>query len=185
MDKATRKVAIILRGPPAVGKSSIRDRIVARLGGQATVRTVNLDAYWGPPHEWRYNEVAFRYADLQLAKEPVLVVALSSGEPPDLSFPGATRAAQEWVALLRQSGREVFPFLLWMDWNAAVTRLLARHRCNLHQVMRELGLYSLYEHQHQLATFPAIPHFQEHRIVTSSRTVDNVADEILQRAGLP
>src|SRR5262249_27657440 len=98
--------------------------------------------------------------------EPVLIAQLASGEPPDLSFSGATRAAQEWLDVLRQSGREAFAFLLQMEWDDAVARLTVRPQAqgNLFRLMQELGLYPLYEHQHALATFPVVQNFNEHTL---------------------
>ncbi|HEX4609049.1 MAG TPA: hypothetical protein VH092_12655, partial [Urbifossiella sp.] len=82
--------AIILRGPPGVGKTTVRELLRSHLG--RTARHINLDEYWGKG-EWRYSQPDFRYADLQLATEPVLLVELGWGEPPGLAFPGATRGA--------------------------------------------------------------------------------------------
>jgi hypothetical protein len=82
--------AVILRGPPGVGKSAVCTVLRGHLGPSG--RHVNLDAYWGRG-EWRYAQPEFRYADLQLAAEPVLVVELAWGEPDGLAVPGATRGA--------------------------------------------------------------------------------------------
>ena len=68
--------AVILRGAPGVGKSAVRNLLRAHLGPAA--RFINLDSYWGKD-EWRYTQPDFRYADLQLAAEPVLLVELAWG----------------------------------------------------------------------------------------------------------
>lgn len=116
--------AIILRGPPGVGKSAIRNLLRSQIGPAA--RSINLDAYWGRD-EWRYAQPDFRYADLQLATEPVLLVELAWGEPAGLAFPGATRGASEWVEILQKAKRKIYPFLLIASWNDILKRLMERH----------------------------------------------------------
>ena len=113
-----------------------------------------------------------------------MIAQLASGEPSDRSLVGATRGAQEWLDALRLTGREVFAFLLWMEWSDAVARLDARHPGNLFRMMQEIGLYSLYDHRHPLATFPPMHSFHEQLILTTGRSADEVADEIIRITGL-
>jgi hypothetical protein len=141
-----------------------------------------LDAYWGPG-EWRYEERAFRYADLLLAPEPVLVMELAWGEPPDLTFPGATTGAQEWVNVLRRTAREIFAFLLRAQWEDLVQRLVGRHGHPLY-AFNQIGRASFYEHRHSLFTYPEIAGFTETEIMTTGQTEQQVAEDIMRRAGL-
>jgi hypothetical protein len=108
---------------------------------------------------------------------------LAWGEPPDLSFPGATRGANEWVDVLRQAGRQIFAFLLTADWHEIVTRLIARH-IDLLAAMNQIGRASFYEHHHHYFMYPAIPGFVEQTIDTTGRTEQSVVDEVRQIAGL-
>ena len=174
--------AIILRGPPGVGKSAVRHELEYYLGKSA--RHVDLDAHWGRG-QWRYAHPEFRYADLQLAAEPVLLVEFAWGEPSGLTFPGATRGAEEWVGLLRRAGRQIFPFYLIAEWKDILQRLIERHgRDDPHRLLEELGRGSFYEHHHHLFTYPEIPGFTEQTIDTTGRTAESVADEIKVVAGL-
>lgn len=174
--------AIILRGPPGVGKSAICKLLQAHLGD--TSRHINLDAYWGKG-EWRYAQPAFRYADLQLATEPVLVVELAWGEPDGLIFPGATRGAAEWMDILHQARRELFPFFLTADWGDILKRLTERHgHDSHHNVFAELGRASFYEHKHYLFSYPESLGITERTIDTTGQTTESVADVIVQAAGL-
>ena len=174
--------AIILRGPPGVGKSAVRSQLQRYLGRAA--RHIDLDAYWGK-EEWRYAQPDFRYADLQLATEPVLLVELAWGEPAGLSFPGATRGAKEWVTILQKAKRQIFPFLLMAKWNDILDRLMARHGQDQQQdVLDQLGRGSFYEHKHQFFTYPAIPDFTELTIDTTGKTAESVANEVRKVAGV-
>ena len=172
--------AIILRGPPGVGKSAVRNLLQGHLG--ASTRFINLDAYWGK-NEWRYAQPNFRYADLQLATEPVLLVELAWGEPEGLSFPGATRGANEWVEILRKVKREIFPFLLTAEWHDILGRLMKRHG-DPANVLDQLGRASFYEHKHAMFTYPQIPGFAERTIDTTGKTAEAVSDEIKKVAGV-
>ncbi|MBN9122678.1 MAG: hypothetical protein J0I06_26615 [Planctomycetes bacterium] len=174
--------AIILRGPPGVGKSAVRTLLQGHLGKSA--RYINLDAYWGKD-EWRYAQPEFRYADLQLATEPVLVVELAWGEPDGLIFPGATRGANEWMSILQRAKREIFPFFLTAAWKDILNRLTERHgHKGHHDVLAELGRASFYEHRHYLFSYPEIPGITERTIDTTGKTADSVAEAIMGMAGV-
>ncbi|MCE9567026.1 MAG: hypothetical protein K8U57_33910 [Planctomycetes bacterium] len=181
MSSTVRK-AIILRGPPGVGKSVVRESLRRELGPAA--RHINLDAYWGKG-EWRYSQPDFRYADLQLALEPVLLVEFAWGEPEGLPFPGATRGADEWVNILQNAKREIFPFLLTAAWSDILKRLTGRHGHDMRaNVLDELGRASFYEHKHPMFTYPVIPGFKERAIDTTGKTEEAVVDEIRRVVGL-
>ncbi len=179
--KTPVRKAIILRGPPGVGKSAVCRVLVRRYGEAA--RHINLDSYWGKG-EWRYAQPDFRYADLQLAPEPVLIVELAWGEPDGLPFPGATRGADQWMHLLQQAKRVVLPFYLTADWNAILQRLTERHGYDSHHdALLELGRASFYEHKHHLFSYPEIPGITERTIDTTGKEADIVADLIMKMAG--
>lgn len=174
--------AIILRGPPGVGKSAVRNQLQGRLGKSA--RYINLDLYWGKD-EWRYAQPEFRYADLQLAAEPILLVELAWGEPEGLLFPGATRGAHEWMGILQKAKREIYPFFLTAEWKDILNRLTERHgQRGLHSVLAELGRASFYEHKHYLFSYPAIPGVTERTIDTTGKTAESVAEAIRKVTGL-
>lgn len=182
MSKSPDRKAIILRGPPGVGKSAVCKLLRGHFG--ETARHINLDTYWGKG-EWRYTQPEFRYADLQLAPEPVLVVELAWGEPDGLAFHGATRGAGEWIGMLRQAGREVLPFYLTAEWSDILKRLMERHgRDGQHHVMAELGRASFYEHKHPLFRYPDLLGITERRIDTTGKTAESVAEVIIEAAGV-
>jgi hypothetical protein len=185
MDTAKSKIAIILRGPPAVGKSQVARAIQQR---HCQSRRISLDDGWGPPCSFRYQSGPARYQDLSQATEPILLIELGCGAPVDLSFPGATQAAHEWISVLRSSGRTLFPFLLWVNWDQAVKNILTRHEndglAKLGIFWNFIGLYSLYEHAHPTVTLPQLPDFAEVKILTAHRSFADIASEILCRAGL-
>ena len=182
MSTGPGRKAIILRGPPGVGKSAVRELLQARLGKAA--RHIDLDAYWGTG-EWRYAQPEFRYADLQLATEPVVVVELAWGEPDGLAFPGATRGANEWMEILRRAQREIFPFFLTAEWADILKRLTDRHgRERHHDVFAELGRASFYEHKHYLFNYPEMPGIRERAIDTTGKEADSVAEVIVKVAGV-
>lgn len=179
---STTSKAVILRGPPGGGKSAARVALQGHLGKSG--RFINLDAYWGKG-EWRYSQPEFRYADLQLAREPVLLVELAWGEPDGLVFPGATRGANEWMAILQNAKREIFPFYLIAEWGDVLKRLMERHgRDGQHNVLADLGRASFYEHKHHLFRYPEIQGITERTINTTGRTTDSVAEEIIKVARL-
>lgn len=181
MSTHSARKAIILRGPPGVGKSAVCTAVRGHFGPDA--RHVNLDLYWGRG-EWRYEQQEFRYADLQLAPEPVLVIELAWGEPDRLLFPGATRGAAEWIGILQRAGREVFPFYLTADWNDILKRLLERHgQDRHHDVFAELGRASFYEHKHYMFSYPDIPGVRERPIDTTGKSADAVAELVMKVVG--
>lgn len=177
-----RRVAIILHGPPCTGKTTI----AAELRRLFHAGFISLDNGWAPG-EFRHRGGPSRYADLAQAPEPVLVVEIGCGEPFDLSFPGATRGASEWVNVLRTSAREIWPFLLTATWKDVLQRLDERHGGDPRKLFffwQFTGLNVLYQLRHPTATFPEIPDFQEHEITTSGRTLREVIDEIKAFSGL-
>jgi hypothetical protein len=174
--------AIILRGPPGVGKSAVRKLLQSHLGKSA--RYINLDSYWGKG-QWRYEQPDFRYADLQLATEPVVVVELAWGEPDGLAFPGATRGANQWMGILQRAKREIFPFFLTADWGDILKRLTDRHgRERHHDILTELGRASFYEHNHYLFSYPELPGVTERKIDTTGKTAESVAEQIKMVVGV-
>jgi hypothetical protein len=180
----TRRVAIVLYGPPATGKSTLAEVLRHRLV-QAS-RTISLDDGW-LHGQWRKTGGAGRYADIRQATEPILLLEIGCGEPPPLDFPGATRAANEWIDVLRESGREDFFFLLTLDWTDAAERIDRRftgQEAKLFLVWQHLGLHALYAHKHAMVTFVSNLGVQEHALDTSKLTSEMAADEVLRIAGL-
>jgi hypothetical protein len=103
-----RKIAIVLRGPPGAGKTTIACEIRRRL--KVTTGFVMLDTFWYPG-EKRF-EGHCRYWDL-IDDCDALIIELGYGEPEPEKFFGATKNPGEWLHILEAGGREVFFFLLW------------------------------------------------------------------------
>lgn len=118
-------VAVILRGPPCGGKTTVAKRLLECFGDDASLAI--LDRFW-MPGEKRYLGIC-RYWDL-FDESPVLIVELGYGEPHGDAFHGATRNPREWLTLLEASGRRPLFFLIWAPWEETRTRLLKRRITN-------------------------------------------------------
>ena len=57
-----QKIAIVLHGPPASGKSAIGRELLQRLPGEAGF--INLDDGWDPA-DWNYRAGPFGYSDVR------------------------------------------------------------------------------------------------------------------------
>jgi hypothetical protein len=118
----SRKLAIVLRGAPGTGKTTIRNALRHHFG-HARTALVSLDDGWGQG-ERRFVGFA-RYADL--ANQPdVLVLELGYGEPQGEAFGGATKNPREWLAPLEEEGRDVYSFVLNVDRSECLQRVAAR-----------------------------------------------------------
>lgn len=120
----TRKVAIVLRGPPGAGKSTVAN--VLQVIYPKNCR-VELDRYWGAG-EQRFAGTC-RYWDLRNQPE-VLIIELGFGEPHGDGFPGATKNPREWVSVLENEGREIFFFLLDIQESESQKRVNSRNDLN-------------------------------------------------------
>lgn len=106
------KFAVILRGPPASGKTTVAKEILARLGRQGEDPLI-LDGGWGvhPSPEFRYDP-ATRYQDLRGAAveaQEFLVIELGRGSHRSLlaSFPIQSSWTLDPVPLgIRMSGSQ-------------------------------------------------------------------------------
>ena len=83
--KSAAKIALILRGPPGAGKSTVAKILLALCPSSVWVE---LDRHWGKG-EKRFLKSG-RYWDLRDPRK-VLIVELGWGEPLGGRFPGATR----------------------------------------------------------------------------------------------
>ena len=80
----------------------------------------------------------------------VLVIEPAHGEPKDLRVKRATRGAEEWVNLIRASGRELFPYLLWLNWPDVVRQVLTRHEGgHFGLFLSQLETYLLYVNRNE------------------------------------
>ena len=120
-----QKLAIILRGPPATGKSTVAEAICAsaRTCGYSA-KVVNLDQGWLAHERPSRHGGPARYPELVSCSEDLLVVELAQGEPSLLGVAGegATHNPLEWLSLIMPEW-QVFSFLLWADWDQLSARL--------------------------------------------------------------
>ena len=117
-----RKVAIVLRGPPGAGKTSLANALQALYRLPRNSHVV-LDAFWGKGEKRIASSC--RYWDLR-DQSDVLIIELGYGEPLSESFTGATKNPREWISILENDGREVFFFLLQISQSEAVRRVSRR-----------------------------------------------------------
>jgi hypothetical protein len=176
------RIAVILHGPPAAGKSMISAEICRRLGAEA--KAINLDDGWGGPDDQRDRSRASGYSDIQGATERVLVIELAYGEPAAANGKGATREAERWVNLLREDGRKLYAYLLWRTWPDAGQQLFRRDGMNRDFFLARLNTYMLYVQLDDRTRFSAAVGLEEHKIVVSGRSINDVAREIMTRSGL-
>jgi hypothetical protein len=173
-ETAGRKIAIILRGPPAIGKTSVTGLLVEKML-PGTTKRIDLDQGWGYHQNWRFPAGKGRYADLK-APEDLLVLELVCGEP-DAGMLGATRNPREWVSVLEAEGRQTCAFLLWTDYETWQRRLLAKVPAG------DLGAhnyYRLFERQ-EWKDFPARAGVREELIDTTTLSKEQVADRVWAR----
>lgn len=124
MTEGPEKLAVVLRGPPCTGKSTIGCKLATWLGAPAVVV---LDERWGHGELRHRLRGIGRYPDLD-SNAPVLVIELGVGEPADGSSRGASRDPMEWVEILEDAGRRVWFFMLWASEDVLVERAKERER---------------------------------------------------------
>ncbi|MCI0589042.1 MAG: hypothetical protein L0323_19670 [Planctomycetes bacterium] len=113
----TRKTAVVLRGPPCGGKSTVGSELARQLASSVLV---SLDDGWNPS-ERRFKKDG-RYADL-VSNAETLIIELGFGEPAGESFPGATREPAAWLKVLREAGRSIHLFLLMPPLKETLRRI--------------------------------------------------------------
>lgn len=117
-----RRLAIVLRGPPGTGKTTILNALQRHYRLPLNSH-VTLDDFWFPG-EKRFADHC-RYWDLR-DQPDVLLIELGYGEPLGEVFAGATKNPGEWVSILEADRREVFFFLLDIDKAECLRRVAAR-----------------------------------------------------------
>jgi hypothetical protein len=175
---AKEHIAVLLRGSIGVGKSTVVDILLSKLGQPAKTQA-NLDSGWGE-HEFRYtNKGAERYADLAKRQEPVLFIELSCGEPfvLGLSGHGATLNPREWISILDSENRRLHAFLLTAPWADTETRLRQRSEPSLPAARQ---FYDLYQDA-RWRDFAARAGIDETVINTDGLSADDVADLVWGR----
>jgi hypothetical protein len=117
-----RKVAIVLRGPPGGGKTTIAHALQDHFGLPRHSH-IMMDDGWGTDQP-RFTGIG-RYADLRNQPD-VLIIELGFGEPYGQAFPGATKNPAEWVRILKEEGREIFYFVLQLSLAQTIRRVRQR-----------------------------------------------------------
>jgi hypothetical protein len=109
------KKAIILRGPPAIGKSTIKDCLLKKLalGEEAFLNLDKGQASQIPDRE----------------SQEILILELAYGEdtPPSTRY-GLTRNPKQWVESIRSQGRDIQSFLVYAEWAKAQQRVRSKWR---------------------------------------------------------
>jgi hypothetical protein len=118
----SRRVAIVLRGAPGTGKTTVGN-ILRQHFGYPNTALVTLDNGW-VPGEKRFSSQG-RYADL-FGQPVVLIIELGYGEPAGEKFYGATMNPSEWMHVLEQDGREVVSFMLHIEKVECLRRVTSR-----------------------------------------------------------
>jgi hypothetical protein len=168
----TKKIAVVLRGPMGVGKSTVADQVCRLLNAGAKIV---LDDHY----EARGRE---RDALFTGRQNDALVIELGCGEPLDLTFNGFTRDAEAWCGLLRQAGREVYFFKLWADW-ATVHQNMASRRSS-HLLSATLW-HRAYSTGLDIVTLPSPLRGLEQTINVDSKSPTQVAEEIVAAIRAP
>lgn len=174
-ETARRKMAIILRGPPAVGKSSITMLLATKMLPGST-KGIDLDDGWGEDQKRRFPAGEGRYADLKTSDD-LLVLELGCGEPVGWVFEGATRNPGEWVEVLEREGRQIYSFLLTAEHATWRKRMLKKVKGN---ETNEEAFYRLFDLQ-EWKEFPTKARVREEQIDTTTIDQQGVAARIWQQ----
>jgi hypothetical protein len=116
----SRKVAVVLRGPPGAGKSNVANALQVLYPKNSRVE---LDRFWGDGQQRFLGNC--RYWDLSNQAD-LLIIELGFGEPVGEVFPGATKNPREWIAVLERDNRIVLFFYLEVSEAEALSRVAQR-----------------------------------------------------------
>ena len=171
-----RRIAIILRGPMGVGKSTVADELCRRLNAGSKIV---LDEVWlsndflsvGGPD--RFNRLIAR-------DEDSIVIELACGEPLTLSSLGATRGAIEWQQMLHSAGRSTFFFKLWADWATIEQHMIASRSG---QLLWARLWHNAYESDLDIVSLPNELRSGEFVIDVTGKNISQIAAEVIQSTG--
>jgi thymidylate kinase len=166
------KVALIFRGPPGTGKSSLIDSLSELLKNKYTIGIINLDQQWlikSSDNRERY------YPDLSgLTSDIVFIEVAYAGN--------STKNPKHWCDVLRVSSYKIRSFFLDTDMETCVKRVKAR-KDNL--TPKEVRTYWKKDHMEPFFKgFALRANVKEVIISTDHREIADIANEILKDIGL-
>jgi len=167
-----KRLAVVLRGPMGVGKSTLRKSFRQKF---CSFTDVDFDE--------RYNRTSNRYGDLCGLPHELLFIEICCGEPHDLSFPGPSRDAETWTTLLKNDGREILFFRLWIDWETSMEKIQERIRKSgkKESLLWARVIHCAYQNNLDIVSLPPTLAHQEINIDTTGKDLKAVEDIIESR----
>jgi hypothetical protein len=126
----TKNSAIVLRGPPCAGKTTVKDVLLRRLPSR---HFVSLDDGWADGESRAQDDDP--YADLRVDAQ-VLIIELGFGEPVAQRFAGATRNPAKWLGVLSEENRSTYLFLLKPPLAEVLRRIAVDRSIAMHAYYR-------------------------------------------------
>jgi hypothetical protein len=171
-----RRIAILLHGPSAVGKSAVAEALCQKLKLPCRAIRPPLDKGWLCGEQRHSTDP---YGDQRCRDQRIVILELGGGEPAVLgpAGKGATQNPQAWMKVVCEDcRRRLFVFRLSARWATIQQRCERRGQSDLVSVWEWFDRYSRSD---ALVTFPDSAGIAEAEIQTDERTEDEVAAEII------